>query len=351
MPPPPPPAILTLPADSTHGLVKYLPKAAAQATNLSYVQSDGQFVMRVDTTEIQTEGRPSVRITSNQTYGDGVYVLNATHVPTGCSVWPSWWMVPPDTQNYPQGGEIDIFENANVPNANQTGGQFDGNLVSLHTGGSCTFETSQQNQTGITDFTNCTVDYATGNNGCRVEMNHTTALGSKSIIPTTGPKLNQAQGGLFAMERNLSSGGTGIRVWYFQHDNVPDNLKPGSPSVDTSTWGVPSADFPVASCASQFGNMSLVFTNTLCGDWAGNTYNISGCNKYFPSCAFQVGQNGSSYSEAYWTVNDVRAFAKSQDGSGGSSGNDKEGAAIRSLAPISIALAAAAMGLTTMLLV
>lgn len=302
--------------DPTGGLVKYLPKAAAKASNLSHVQSDGQYIMRVDTTEVQPQGRPSVRITSNQTYSDGVYVLNTSHVPTGCSVWPSFWMVPPDTQNYPQGGEIDIYENAND--------QFNGNLVSLHTGGDCSFNPSQQHQTGITSFTNCTVDYSTGNEGCRVEMNQTTVLGGKSTVPTTNAALNKAQGGLFAMERDLSSNGTGIRVWFFPHDQVPNNLKSGSQEVDTGSWGQAAVDFPVTSCASSFGKMSMVFDITLCGAWAGATYAQSGCTANFSACSAQVGQNGSSYKEAYWAVNDVRAFSKAGGASSDAGGHSSQ---------------------------
>ena len=43
-------------------------------------------------------------------------------------------------------------------------------------------------------------------------------------------------------------------------------------------------------------------------DWAANTYNASGCNQKFPACSYQVGYNGSSYSEAYWQVSSLRAY-------------------------------------------
>lgn len=44
------------------------------ALNLSYINDDGQYVMRVDTTEEQLSGRPSVRITSAKNFTDGVYM-------------------------------------------------------------------------------------------------------------------------------------------------------------------------------------------------------------------------------------------------------------------------------------
>jgi beta-glucanase (GH16 family) len=137
--------------DPTNGLVQYLGRTAATAQNITYVDSAGLFNMRVDTTEVQLSGRPSARITSQKTFEDGIFVINVTHVPTGCSVWPAFWLVAPDTKAYPLGGEIDILENAND--------QFAGTLTSLHTANNCVIDKSKQMQTGVTSYTNCTVDY------------------------------------------------------------------------------------------------------------------------------------------------------------------------------------------------
>jgi hypothetical protein len=59
--------------DPTDGLVLYQSLDDAVAANLSLVSND-QFIMQVDTTEVQLAGRKSVRITSNKSYSDGVYV-------------------------------------------------------------------------------------------------------------------------------------------------------------------------------------------------------------------------------------------------------------------------------------
>lgn len=69
-------------ADPTHGLVTYQSASNAKSLNLTGVSND-EFYMRVDTTEQQLSGRPSVRIQSAKNYSDGVYVLDATHYPTG----------------------------------------------------------------------------------------------------------------------------------------------------------------------------------------------------------------------------------------------------------------------------
>lgn len=44
------------------------------ALNLSYINDNNEFVMRVDTTEVRTEGRPSIRIFSNKNFTDGLYM-------------------------------------------------------------------------------------------------------------------------------------------------------------------------------------------------------------------------------------------------------------------------------------
>lgn len=160
--------------------------------------------------------------------------LNAAHVPTGCAVWPAFWTVTSDLSSYPAGGEIDIAENTND--------QYRGAFSTLHTQQSCTIPSQISSQTGTILNTNCSA-LASGNQGCSTE------LPSNSW----GSALNAAGGGIYAMERSLGSTGNGIRVWFFANGSEPADLAAGSTSVDTSTWGVPGANFDVAdSCHSQF---------------------------------------------------------------------------------------------------
>jgi hypothetical protein len=74
--------------------------------------STDKFVMRVDTKAVvgpHDRGRDSVRIISNQVYGDSVIVVELTHMPEGCATWPAFWTLSP-AGPWPQGGEIDIIE-------------------------------------------------------------------------------------------------------------------------------------------------------------------------------------------------------------------------------------------------
>lgn len=115
--------------DPTHGLVDYLDAADAQSNGLAYVQGDGTFVMKVDSTTQLASGqnRKSVRITSRQTVGIGNLVIFDTNkIPYGPSTWPAFWTTGP---NWPNGGEIDIVENVNSASQNH---------MTLHTSPGCT---------------------------------------------------------------------------------------------------------------------------------------------------------------------------------------------------------------------
>ncbi|KAE8214441.1 hypothetical protein CF327_g2151 [Tilletia walkeri] len=304
--------------DPTHGLINYLSQSAAMKANLTEVR-DGSLFLRVDTTPTALEGRGSVRITSKDQWSDGVYVLNVSHVPYGCSVWPAFWTVTVDydTGAWPAGGEIDIVENAND--------QFPGNLASLHTNPGCTIPSkiSSQLSSSTVQYTDCSGKTAE-NTGCRVMMG--------SNPPTWGAPLNRNKGGMFALVRDLSPGGSGISVWYWEPDAVPSDLRASSKAVDVSGWGTPAVHFDVAdTCASYFGPHNIVINTALAGDWAAATWNESGnCAATYGAITDQVAFNGSSYSTAYWQIDSLRMFTSSlsppaSSGTGSSSNSNTAG--------------------------
>ena len=120
--------------DPTHGLVDYVNQDVSRRSNLSYVdQNTGNFVLNVDTGDpVPRNGnwshlvRRSNRIHSNHKFGDGFYILKLARMPTGCGTWPAFWTSTGST--WPDGGEIDIIENANGDGPN---------LSSLHAGANC----------------------------------------------------------------------------------------------------------------------------------------------------------------------------------------------------------------------
>ncbi|PWN37822.1 uncharacterized protein FA14DRAFT_130746, partial [Meira miltonrushii] len=277
--------------DPTHGLVLYQDYQDAKANNLTGI-AHGNYFMRVDTTEVQLAGRRSIRLESKQTYQDGVYVLNVSHVPIGCAAWPAFWTLTENESAWPQGGEIDILENFND--------LYNGPAATLHTQDSCIVP--KASESGMLLSNNCSA-YTPNNDGCSVVMNGTSK-------PTWGTAFNQQGGGIVAMERALGSTGSGIRVWIWPQGQEPSDLQSSSNSVDPSTWGTPNADFNVANnCHTEFGPHRIIFDITLCGDAGSRTYNTSGCNLQYPACSYQVGYNGSSFNQSYWSLGGLRVFA------------------------------------------
>lgn len=245
--------------EMTQGLVNYMDLQKSKDMNLSYVDGDN-FVMRVDTTKVQKEGRPSVRIESKKAYGDSVILLQVSHIPTGCAVWPAFWTVTQDQKSWPAGGEIDIIENVND--------QYPYNLGSVHVQvrdesdrqGDCAID--KPRHTGTTFFDQCNAE-ANDNSGCRIAMNGTDNA-------TGGVALNKKGGGTVAMQRDFSDGGKGIRIWFWGPDNLPEDLKNPGNNVDPDSWGTPAADFGMTQCSDKFDDHNIVFDITLCGSWAGS---------------------------------------------------------------------------------
>jgi hypothetical protein len=78
---------------------------------------------------------------------------------------------------------------------------------------------------------------------------------------------------------------TGAPLGFFPHSTVPSDILAETP--DPSTWPSPKAFWASSSCRTSafFNSLSMVFDITLCGDWAGATYNSAG---YSGSCAERV---------------------------------------------------------------
>ncbi|KAJ5320288.1 hypothetical protein N7508_000571 [Penicillium antarcticum] len=271
-------------ADPANGFVQYISRANAEWLNLTYADSTSA-ILRVDTTYNGTEaasGRQSVRITSNNTYADGLFIFDILHTPYGCGTWPALWLTDPD--NWPAHGEIDVVEAANK-------GVY-GNQATLHTSEGCSMGVKRK-------------EYGTvQNKNCYYEANDYSGCGVKGTESTYGPEFNSNGGGVYAMELRDA----GIRVWQWARSSIPSDVTSSSP--DPSTWGEAFADFPNTDCdmGSHFKNQSIIANIDLCGDWAGATTYYTDQSSCSGTCETYVRDNADKFSTAYWEFSSFKVY-------------------------------------------
>jgi hypothetical protein len=279
-------------ADSFH--FSYVDGPGSVALNLTYASATSA-ILRVDLSDTDTTtGRKSVRIESQNTYNDGLFIFDVLHTPYGCSTWPALWLS--DQSNWPTNGEIDVIESTNTATT--------GNQMTLHTTQGCSMSVKRK-ETGSVLTSNC-YNGTDGNAGCGVQ----------GQPPTFGETFNANGGGVYAMELRDA----GIRTWFFPRGSIPSDITTstlnstagGSP--DPSTWGEALADFPSTDCdiGSHFRNQSIIANIDLCGQWAG-------LEKYYTqeagcpgTCVEYVSQQpGSAYQNAYWEFGSFRVYQAS----------------------------------------
>lgn len=210
--------------------------------------------------ETPGQNRRSIKLTSKTTFDVGadkpylslLMTIDATHVPTGCATWPSFWMA--NENAWPKRGEVDMIEGTNLDTKVGT---------TLHTCGprSAADPKHSRNCAGASkctmqnvstsDFTgswskgeaapaafNCDIADTPAqyvNQGC----------GIQGADGSYGEPFNTAQGGVFATEwslRDLGDDAEGpldvphIATWFFPRSALPlpsDQWGPDGP--DTST--------------------------------------------------------------------------------------------------------------------
>ncbi|KAJ3751028.1 glycoside hydrolase family 16 protein [Lentinula detonsa] len=303
-------------SDPTHGVVDYLDENDASSAGLAYVNSAGNAVMAVDTTNNLTGNRKSVRITTNSQYSQGIWILDALHMPTGCGTWPAFWTNGP---NWPAGGEIDIVEGVN---------DYTNNQATIHTNPGCTISSSNSTVLGITGTvvggTNC----AAAETGNQVEPFNLCIKLSLIVGPSSqgcgvrsssdvsfGAAFNNNGGGVYASKLD----DTGVSIYFWPTGQVPSDVLAGTPNPALTAWGTPLAQWSSSGCnpSTFFSDHSAIFDTTFCGDWAGEVWTTSGIPGQEQSCAQRTGYStceafvmaeGSAFTQAYWEVQSVKIY-------------------------------------------
>ncbi|AFR98888.2 endo-1,3(4)-beta-glucanase [Cryptococcus neoformans C23] len=291
--------------NTTNGDAIFANKSVATSTpELTYVTSDGSAIIRVDnsSTVQYNYKRDTVKITSTDSYPVGsIWVLDAVHLPYGCSVWPAFWSYGAGA-TWPEDGEIDVIEGVNMGFSNQ---------MALHTEDGCSLGSSGSSFSGIVNDTSCYYE-ANDNSGCGVTETNDASYGAAFAA---------AGGGVFVTQLAES----GISIWFFSRPDIPDAISNADNEIDTSTLGTPSAYWGTDTCdiTKFFGDQSLVFDITLCGDWAGksNILSSTGCSALSGSdtCYTTYVLNASNYDTAYFEINSLKVYSN-----GSSSGSSSD---------------------------
>jgi len=275
-------------ADPTNGLVDYLTLDEARASNLAYVQEDGTTVLAVDNTTKLANGQPrkSVRISTKKTYNGGLFIADIWSMPHSCAVWPAYWSVGP---NWPNDGEIDILEGVNDQTTN---------LLTLHTSTGCQATQSAGRLSKLVTTQCATI--GDDNNGCSFQSNDT---------QTYGHGFNIIGGGVYAHLWDDQA----INIWFFPRTAIPADITAQNP--DPSTWSAsPIATWSSDDCniAEHFTDHSLVIDTTLCGDFAGATYDSTGsCSTTTASTCAEAVQNPANFDLARWNLNYIAVYQPS----------------------------------------
>ncbi|KIJ22234.1 glycoside hydrolase family 16 protein [Paxillus involutus ATCC 200175] len=284
-------------ADPTNGNVQYVDQGTAQNAGLIEINEAGNAVMRVETTPTVQTNRMSVRITTDLTFTEGLVIMDAVHMPTGCGTWPAFWT---DGPNWPDNGEIDIIEGVN---------NYTNNQATIHTGVGCNITSTSSATLGVTGT-------VVGGTDCSAAQSNNEGCGMRSPSDTSfGSGFNSVGGGVYAMYWENS---VGIKVWFFQRGSIPADITAGAPQPQN--WTTPMAFWAnsgACDISAMFVDHSTIFDTTLCGDWAEGVWGGTGvpgqsvsCQQQtgFATCAEFVQASGASFSEAYWEVSSVKIY-------------------------------------------
>lgn len=283
--------------DPTEGYVQFLSMDDANATSIAGLINGGDANMAiylgVDSTNVTSNGRNSIRVTSTAAYHHGLFIVDIAHMPGGiCGTWPAFWMLGPD---WPNGGEIDIIEGVNDQATNS---------MTLHTNAGVVVQNVSDIQ-GTMETSNCDVNAPNQaqNSGCSIIAN--------SVL-TFGTGFNAAGGGVYATQWTSSA----IDIWYFPRGSIPSDITAGTPNPGISSWGSPASVFTGDFDMDQhFTDLNIVFDTTFCGQWAGNVWSSTPtCAALADTCEDYVASQPTAFADAYWAINSLQVYQDSTQG-------------------------------------
>jgi hypothetical protein len=287
--------------DPTNGTVDYLSESAAAESKLIGYNHESILLAADAETRLpfsSSVGRKSIRIEGKQNYTHGLFIADIAHVPSGCGLWPAFWLLGAG-DDWPSTGEIDIMEGVHNSIVNQ---------MTLHTTAGCSISntTLHQDYAGTLQTADCNVHDPNQdpNAGCGIT--------APPHAPTFGDAFNQAGGGIYATEWTS----TGINIWFFDRDSIPQDLRSNASAPSPANWQqMPHAQFSGAGCDwdAHFKEMRIIVNTAFCGAWAGAdaVWEGSGCRAQtqMDRCEDYVKMHPGNFTEAYWIFNGLKVYA------------------------------------------
>jgi hypothetical protein len=223
----------------------------------------------------------SIRLKSKGTFSSGLFVISINHLPSGHGIWPAWWLTGP---NWPQNGEIDIFEGINPETGHMTQNQ-----STLHTRPGCNAGVSSS-----IGFANCNAGPSPNKpyQGCSQQFNDKRTFDS----------FNASGGGIYACE--LTTCGD-ITIWFFTKNDIPVELKDNYDNTpfDPHNWNATETKY-FSKCTGYFNDLSMILNIAICGDWANSQYGgLNGCKD-----AIKQNWVNNENPNAYWDVNWIKVY-------------------------------------------
>ena len=320
------------------GYNTYISQKRAQTLGLANVTTDSEtgidYIYMKSAPGVDGGFRESIRLHGKRRFDRGLFILDVAHMPTGCGVWPAWWLT--DEKAWPDNGEIDILEGINTQSVAKT---------ALHTSEDCSMyaHVSDYFKTGTWDGATGIPDTFTGKpnyrnkveaDNCWVEAPHQWSnqgcVAVSSDNGTIGEPMNDIGGGIYVLEWDPANGY--IKSWVFKRDSIPENLEE---AIDTAsnyrnkvlpepdTWDLPYAYFAIgegSGCAEDhFKNNRLIFNLAFCGQVAGNRF-FKDCpalsetfkvqNDSVLSCNAYLESEPEALTEAYWKIRGVYVYER-----------------------------------------
>lgn len=285
--------------DPTHGSVDY-----DEWDELITIDENGNTIIKAgDIIPNDCHPRRMIRLLSKNMYNSGLFVISANHIPQGLGVWPAFWLTARESPNdaWALHGEIDIIEGVNSVDLSTSI-----NASTLHTNDNID-NGAKCRQDGVPDIIDpdCTSYDGTGFSGC--------GQGKQSMCPTKGCGVKLKSQNSFGFGFNKNGGGTyaceltpegKVTIWFFEKGTEPKDLLNNQPNP--SSWPQMNRT-SFNSCPGQFKNLQITLNTTLCGDWAGATFDKT--DKSLENCQNYI--KNADLKDANWNISYIKVFMRS----------------------------------------